>query len=64
MAQWAIGIAHKFFEIYILPRLAVSQLFLDSKTGLSRLKISANSNIFYILRINYLESIFYEEFPS
>jgi len=38
MAQRAIGIAHKFFEIYILPWLAVSQLFLDSKTGLRRPK--------------------------
>jgi len=45
MAQEAIGIAHKFFEIYILPWLTVSQLFWVRKTGLSRPKISANSNI-------------------
>ena len=64
MAQRAIGIAHKFFEIYILPWLAVSQLLWIRKQASRGPKASANSNIIYILRINYLESIFYEEFPS
>jgi hypothetical protein len=33
MAQRAIEITHKFFEIYILPWLAVSEPFWIPKTG-------------------------------